>query len=450
MKTVEIYRKYISKNPAKLMLFMYIVVILIGTFLLMLPISSSDMSFTNFIDSFFTVVSAICVTGLTTLTTATYWSLFGKVVIIILIQLGGLGIMTAASIVALIFNKKMSISDRMKLSEEKNTVTIEGVVRIIKFIIYSTFIIELIGAFLMSIYFIPYYGLLKGIGVSIFQSISAFCNAGFDVIGETSIVPFALNINISLVTSLLIIIGGIGHTVIKELLIKKFNYKKYSLHTKLTLIMTGLLLFVPTILFIFIEYNNPNTLKEYNIFQKFLLSFFESTTLRTAGFYTTIQQNYLTASSIIMILLMFIGGSPAGTAGGFKTTTFATLFLITKANVKKDKEVNVFNKRLPEEIDNKVIAIFTISLVWIISAMFLLAIANPDFSILDITYEVVSAYGTVGLTRGLTTSLSSFSKIIICITMIFGKIGPISIIAAFINSSKPKVYKNQKESILIG
>lgn len=446
----NMYRKYISKKPARLILFMYLITIAVGTILLTLPISSSTGQWTNIMDALFTTVSAVCVTGLTTVVTAFHWSAFGKFVIISLIQLGGLGVMTAASLVALIFNKKVSISDRIKLSEEKNASSIEGIVRIIKFIIISTFIVEGIGALFLSFTFVKDFGMLRGIMYSIFHAISAFCNAGFDIIGEQSLIPYATNINISLVISSLIIVGGIGHIVISEIINKKFNFKRYNVHVKLTLLVTMILLVFPTIIFVLIEFNNPETLGNYNIFEKFIVSFFQSTTTRTAGFFSSNQAMYLNASVIITIILMFIGGSPASTAGGFKTTTFAALFLITKSNVKKEKDINIFKRRLPEEISQKVIAIFTISLAWIVSVVFLVSLFEPNISSLDIVYEVISAYATVGLTRGITPDLSTISQLLIALTMLFGKVGPISIIVAFINSDRHKSYRQQKDTILIG
>lgn len=450
MKISNYYKNYISKNPARLILFMYIMSIIIGTILLMLPISSSSGEWTSLADALFTIVSAVCVTGLTTVVTTIHWSIFGKIIILLWIQLGGLGVMTAASMVALIFNRKMSISDRLKLSEEKNAMSIEGIVRIIKFILLSTFLIEGIGAIFLSFTFVKDFGLAKGIFYGIFHSISAFCNAGFDLIGKRSITPYATNLNVIFVILPLIIIGGIGHTVIKELLVKKFRFKDYSVHTKLTLFMTAGLLIIPTIFFLIIEFNNPQTLGEYNLFNKILVACFQSTTTRTAGFYTSTQAMYLNASMVITIVLMFIGGSPAGTAGGFKTTTFAALFLITKSNVTKNKDISLFKRRLPEEISKKVIAIFTISITWIIAAVFLITLFEPMINTLDIVYEVISAYATVGLTRGITGELTIISKLIIAATMLFGKVGPISIIVAFINSDKHKSYREQKVSILIG
>lgn len=449
-KISNFYEKFFKKRPTRLILFMYLATIFIATILLMLPIASVDGVWTNPIDAFFTAVSAVCVTGLVTVTTATHWTIFGKIIIIILIQLGGLGVMTAASVVALLLNKKVSISSRLNLSEEKNALTIEGIVRIIKFVIFSTLFFEAIGAILLSFTFVPDFGVIKGVAFSIFHAISAYCNAGFDIIGGSSLLPYATSINVSIVVPLLIIIGGLGYPVFTDLLENKFEYRKYTTHTKLVLTMTGILLLVPALMFLILEFNNPLTLGKYNIFEKLLTSFFQSTTLRTAGFFTIEQQSFVNASAVLMLGLMFIGGSPAGTAGGFKTTSFAALLLITRSNIRKEKSPTLYNTRLPENVGLKVTSILTISILWIILAIFLLSISDPQFTTLDVAYEVISAYATVGLTRGITPTLSAAGKLIISVTMLFGKVGPLSMILAFAKSYKAKSFREREENILIG
>lgn len=446
----DFYRNYFLRRPTRLILSMYLIAIVIGTLLLMLPISKTAESIAGPLDTLFTTVSAICVTGLVTVTTATEWSSFGHAVIIFLIQLGGLGVMTAASIVAMIFNKKMTISSRINLTEEKNVASIEGIVRIVKFVIFSTFLIEAIGAIFLSFSFIPEFGLGKGIWFSIFHSISAFCNAGFDIVSTDSLAPYVNSLNISIVISLLIIIGGIGHVVYRDILKYKLQYKKYTLHTKVALLTTLILLVGSTLFFLVIEYNNSSSFAGLTFINKLSTAFFQASTLRTAGFYTVRQDLFANASTILMLLLMFIGGSPAGTAGGFKTTSFASLFFITKSNIKKEKNINVLGRRISDDVKQKIIAIFTISLAWIILAMIILSIAEPSMPSIDLIYEIISAYGTVGLTRGITPTLSVLSKLIIMLTMIFGKVGPLSIILAFVEESKPKSYRVLKEDLLIG
>lgn len=446
----KIKNKVVQNNPARLILLMYIVVIAIGSLLLVLPISSNSRQWTSLMDASFTVVSATCVTGLVTVVTAAHWSLFGKIVILLLIQLGGLGVMTAASIVSLLFNKKMSIKDRIYLSEEKGMFTIAGIIKLVKFILITTFIIEFAGAVFLMFTFIPQFGFMKGFWYSIFHAISAFCNAGFDILGDSSLVPYALNVNVSMVISLLIIIGGIGHKVIAEFLEKKFRFKEYSLHSKLVLMITTTLLILPTVFFIIIEWNNPETLGNYGFFEKILTAFFQSATLRTAGFASTNQAAYTTSSILLMLVLMFIGGSPAGTAGGFKTTSFLSLFLVTKANIKQEKEISLMKRSISSDLVGKIISLFTVSLAWIFLAVLLITISDKAFNLIDILFEVFSAYGTVGLTRGITPFMSNFAKIVIMATMLFGKVGPLSLFIAFTNKANPKTYKLREEEILIG
>lgn len=442
--------KFLKNNPARLILFMYIVAIAIGTLLLTLPIASSAGTWTNPIDSLFTITSAICVTGLVTLTTAAHWSLFGKIVIIVWIQLGGLGIMTASTVVALFLNKKLSISERINLSEEKNASSISGIVKIVKYVLLTTFIIEAIGALILSFTFVKDFGWARGIWYSIFHSISAFCNAGFDIIGEISLMPYATNASVSLVIAALIVIAGLGYPVYKDISKYRFKFSRYSLHSKLVLIVTTALLVLPTLIFVVLEFNNPDTLGGYSLLDKIQIAFFQSVTLRTAGFFTAPQGSFINASVILMCVLMFIGGSPASTAGGFKTTSFATLLFITRSNVRKNKDVSIFRRRLPDDLGPKLTTMFTLSMLWILLAIFFLAYFEQDILTLDLAYEVISAYATVGLSRGITPNLTSASKIILVATMIFGKVGPISMITAFIKKDKVKTYREIEENILVG
>lgn len=439
-----------SKNPVKLIFNMYVLSIFLGAMILSLPISSGKFEFTNFIDALFTATSAMCVTGLSTLTTASHWSIFGKTVIIILIQLGGIGVMTATASFGIIFNKKFSITERMQFAEEKNADSIAGIIKLLKYIFVATFVIEIIGAILLSFTFIGEYGIFKGILYSLFHSISAFCNAGFDIIGDSSLVPYATNMILSLPIMILIILGGIGYGVFIDLGKKKFNFSSYSLHTKIVVIMSVILVFIPTILILIIEWNNPQTIGNMNIFGKINSALFQAITPRTAGFYAIDQASLKSATTIMVIALMFIGGNPAGTAGGFKTTTLVTLFLVAKANIKNEKDMVIFKRRLPEDVARKSVAIFIISLVWIIFVLFALSFTDGHLGLENILYETVSAYATVGLTRGITPMLSVTGKLIISITMLLGKVGPLAMVVAFTKKSFPKSYREAEESIIVG
>ena len=442
-------KELVKKNPAKIFLVAYIVSILIGAFLLMLPISSVDGQFTNPLDAIFTATSAICVTGLVTFVTASYWTWFGKLVIILLIQLGGLGVVTAAGAVGLVINKKFSLKDRMYIAEEKNSASLTGMVKLIKFVLLATLIIEGVGALLLAIQFVPEFGFIKGSLYSIFHSISAFCNAGFDIIGPSSLVPYNSNAIVSLTISSLIVLGGIGFFVYKDVISAR-DFKHLHLHTKLVLIGTLTLIFVPALLFLIIEWNNPQTLGNLSFIGKVLSSIFQSVTTRTAGFFSIDQAAIYPFTLILTIILMFIGGAPAGTAGGLKITTFLTMFFSARSNIIKDEDVTVFKRRIPRDTVEKSYTIFFISIVWLFVAIVILALSDGEKSMADLLYELVSAYGTVGLSRGITADLSVIGKWIIIITMIFGKIGPLSMVYVFTQRTSQNIYKEAEENILVG
>lgn len=305
MKTIR--KKRIIDNPSLYLVLGFFTVIIIGSFLLMLPISSADGSVGNYIDCLFVSTSNVCVTGLTPVVTASHWSTFGHVVIIVLIQIGGLGIMTMSTLMALILGKRITLSSRLVIKEQLSTDNMKGLVKLIKYVLASTFIIELIGAALLSITFIPEYGLGKGIWYSIFHSISSFCNAGFDILGDSSLTNYNSNALVMLTIAGLIILGGLGFNVYMNITAYKFNFKKYSLHAKIVLIGTGFLI-VSVAVFIFIaEYNNPGTLGGLNTKDKTIASFFQSVTLRTAGYYSIDQAALKDSSAIVSILTMFIG-----------------------------------------------------------------------------------------------------------------------------------------------
>lgn len=450
MKINERKRKeLVKKNPAKIFLVAYIVAILIGAFLLVLPISSTSGQFTNPLDAIFTATSAVCVTGLVTFVTASYWTWFGKLVIILLIQLGGLGVVTAATAVGLIINKKFSLKDRMYIAEEKNSASLSGMIKLIKFVLLATLIIEAVGALLLAVQFVPEFGLSKGILYSIFHSISAFCNAGFDIIGPSSLVPYKSNPIVIITVSLLIVLGGIGFFVYRDIMNSK-SLKRLHLHTKLVLIGTFSLIFIPALLFLIVEWNNPDTIGNLSITGKVLSAIFQSVTTRTAGFFSIDQAAIYPFTLIFTIVLMFIGGAPAGTAGGLKITTFLTMFFSARSNIIKDEDVTVFKRRIPRDTVEKSYTIFFISIVWLFVAILLLSFSDGNKSLADLIYELVSAYGTVGLTRGITQDLSVVGKWIIIVTMIFGKIGPLSMVYVFTQRTSQNIYKEAEENILVG
>lgn len=442
-------RHNLMDNPAKFFFLAYVITILIGGALLSLPISSASGSFTNPLDTTFTAASAVCVTGLVTKVTASYWSIFGKFVIIILIQLGGLGVVTAAGALGLILNKKFSVKDRLYIAEEKNAASIHGMIKLIKYVLATTFIIEGTGAIILAFKFIPEYGILRGVAFSIFHAISAFCNAGFDIIGPNSLAKYVANPHVSFTIMGLIVLAGLGFTVYKDILTNR-KFDKFRLHTKVVLVMQACLILIPAFIFLIVEWNNPNTMGGLNFGGKVTASLFQSVTPRTAGFFTINQAGIKKATLLITMFLMFIGGGPAGTAGGLKITTFFALVCATRASLRKQKDVTAFKRRIPKDIIDKSMTIFMVSIIWVGIATVILSLSDGEHSIANLLYEVISAYGTVGLSRGITPALSEMGKLTIMFTMVFGKIGPLTMIYVFSNRSSTNAYREAEENILVG
>ncbi|BEP28610.1 TrkH family potassium uptake protein [Helicovermis profundi] len=428
IKTKKIRNR--NLNPAQVLVLGFLSVILIGTFLLNLPIASNSGRSIGFVNALFTSTSAVCVTGLVVVDTGTFWTTFGKVVILLLIQIGGLGFMTMATSIALIVGKRISLKSRMIMQEALNQFTISGVVRLTKYIIYATFLIEGVGAFFLSLKFIPIYGLKKGLFFSVFHAISAFCNAGFDIIGNgKSLTPFVGDgiINITIMT--LIIVGGLGFTVVIDM-IKTRNFKRLSLHSKFVIFLTLILLSTGFILVFILEFNNPLTLGNLPLKDKILAALFHSVTPRTAGFNTLDMGSLKVPTQFLTIVFMFIGGSPSSTAGGIKTTTFGLVILHVISVIMGKDDTEIFKRRISREAINRALAILSIGISVIILITMILTITETSLSFLDLFFETVSALGTVGLTLGITAKLSIFGKLAIAATMFFGRLGPLTIVIA--------------------
>lgn len=441
-------------SSAQVVLIGFLAIILAGSVLLCLPISSADGKVVSYVDALFTATTATCVTGLVTVPTVSTWSIFGQVIILLLIQIGGLGVITIAASIMMMLGKRIGIGNRILIQDSFNLNSLSGIVKFIKKVIIGTLIIEGIGALLYMTVFVPDFG-IKGIWISVFNSVSAFCNAGIDIISENSLCDYALNPVINLTTSFLIISGGIGFVVwwdvIEIIKNKKRRHLRFlSLHSKIAISATAVLIVVGTILFFIFEYNNPLTMQSYSLIEKVEASFFQSVTTRTAGFATIPQENFTNASSIVSLLLMFIGGSPVGTAGGIKTVTFVILLATAASVIKNKRTIDVFNRQISEKSIKKVIAVFATSFsVMTLSTILLSAASNADF--LDVLYETVSATATVGLTRNFTASLNTVGKIIIIATMYFGRVGPISLAVAFkMRKSSENIIENPIEGISVG
>ena len=440
----------------------FLVALLVGTILLMLPVSSASGNGTDFITALFTATTSLCVTGLVVVPTYAYWSIFGKVIILILIQLGGLGIISFTIGFLIIIGKKISLKERKMIQVSYNLDSAQGVLKILRKIFGITLKIEGIGAILYSIQFIPEYGIVKGICYSVFHSVSAFCNAGIDIIGNDSLVKYHGNVLVNFTTVMLIICGGIGFIVwldiggiISEIRNKKLSPNKFiermKLHTKLVLITTAILVGGGFLFILLFEYNNPDTLGNMTFGNKCLAALFEAVTLRTAGFITVPQAGFRDGTFMIMCGLMIVGGSPFGTAGGIKTTTLALIFLLTWSTIKGKEDIEVCRRRINKQNVRSAVAIGTIVLSILAVAIMALSFTE-DAPLKVITFEAVSALGTVGLSMDFTASLTAIGKLIIIVLMFFGRVGPITIAMAMAGRARKdrKITNYPEKRVMIG
>lgn len=440
--------KKIRLNGVQILALGFLITIVVGTIILALPISSSSGEGTNILDAAFTSTSAVCVTGLVTLDTSTHWSLFGQITIITLIEIGGLGFMSFTTFIAILLRKKITLRERLVMQEAMNTFNIQGLVKMVQYVFGFTFGVQFFGALLLSTQFVPQYGLAKGLYYSVFHSISAFCNAGFDLFG-TSLTTYYDNSVVMLVISAIIIIGGIGFTVWMEMYEYK-GLKKLSVHSKLVLLVTSVLLFGGAILMFIFEFKNPGTLGPMGFKDKVLNSFFASVTARTAGFNSISIPDMSTAGNFLTIILMFIGGSPGSTAGGLKTTTFGIVILTVISVIRGREDTEVFGRRFPKHLVYKAFSLFFIGMGLIITVTMLLSYTETGATFMDLLYETTSAFGTVGVTTGLTPKLSDIGKVLIMFMMYFGRVGPLTVALAMTRNKKKSGYKYPEAKILIG
>lgn len=435
-------------NPPQVLALGFLSLILIGSILLNLPIASSSGSSIGYVNSLFTSASAVCVTGLTVLNTARDFTPFGQVIIITLIQFGGLGIMTLATVGYIIMGKKISFKERLMIKEQLNTESIQGIVKLTKKVIGYTFFLEMMGSLLLALRFVPMFGFQKGLAFSMFHAISAYCNAGFDIFGD-SLIIFQNDYYVLLILSLLIILGGLGFTVYADLLAKD-KLRKLTLHSKAVLIMTGSLLIIGTLSFLLFESSNPGTLGSMNFPSRLANSFFQSVSPRTAGFYSVDMSKIRETTIFSTIMLMFIGGSPGSTAGGIKTTTFACLLLTTISVVKGEEDVNCLNRRLPFETIKRAVSIFLIGLAIVFSTAIILTITDSSLKFINLLFESTSAFGTVGLTTGITDKLSTLGRLVITLTMYIGRVGPLTMAYAFARRNMKRDYRNAPGNLMVG
>lgn len=443
-------------QPTQVMVIGFATVILVGAIILNLPISTQNGESIGFLNALFTATSAVCVTGLVVVDTSTYWSFFGQLTIIMLIQIGGLGFMTVTTMFALITGKRINLKERLLIQEALNQRDLSGIVRLTRYVLMMTFTIEGIGALILSTKFIPMFGFVKGTWFSIFHAISAFCNAGFDLMGATagkftSIVCFNNSYLVMLTISALIILGGIGFPVLLNIIREK-RYSRYNLHTKVVIFTTISLIIVGTITILAIEFDRPSTLGDMPLPQKIVNAYFQSVTSRTAGF-ASIDLTKLRESTLFaMIILMFIGAAPASTGGGIKVTTLATLLLSVKSLILGKSDIEIYERRISSSTVRKAMVIFVVGISFVVIGTFLLSATQEQFTLTAAAFEVASAFATVGLSIGGSPTLTPIGKLLIIMYMFAGRVGSLTIFMAFMSGGSKKVQpvRYPEGSLIVG
>lgn len=437
-------------------------VILLGAVLLWLPVCNQKPI--AFMDALFTATTAVCVTGLVTITPATQFTLLGKIILLILIQIGGLGIIACVTAFFLILRRQITVRERMVIQETYNMSSLGGMVGMVRKVILGTFVVEGAGAILYAVQFVPEYGLVRGIWYGIFHSVSAFCNAGIDILGDSSLMNYVTNPIINITTMLLIILSGIGFMVWWDVIenvkrVQKHEYPKrwwfrrLKLHSKMAIVMTAVLLLVGTVFVFVAEYSNPDTLGNLSLGDKVMTSMFQSVSNRTAGFATVDQGAFHEETKVINCLLMFIGGSPGGTAGGVKTTTIAMLLLVCLTTIRGGKDTEAFGRKITFANIRTGFVVVLMAFVALVAGTVAILMIEPDsIAFVDVLYETTSAIGTVGLTADLTTSLSRASQVIIMLMMYTGRLGPITLALVFTGKQNPrdKIRELAEEEIMVG
>ena len=449
--------KKIKFSTTQLILLSFLGMILLGSILLSLPISSATGESVPYIDALFTATTSVCVTGLVTLPTVSTWSVFGQAVILVLIQIGGLGFIAIVSGLMLLITRHMGIGHRLLIQDAFNLNTMQGLAKFVRNVLLGTFFIEAIGAALCMLVFVPQFG-KRGIWISVFHSISAFCNAGIDIFAENSLCDYATNPLINAVTAALIVLGGIGYIVWWDVLrvlrsgaVRKGHFWAHlTLHSKIAITTSAVLIFGGGLLVLIFEFNNPATIGEMSFFDKLQVSLFQSVTTRTAGFASIPQENLRDTTSVISMAMMLVGGSPVGTAGGFKTVTLAVLVCSAFSTIRNKSEVTLFGRSVSADSVRRAVAVaVTFSCIALVSTVLLAAATGAN--LLDVVYEAVSAIATVGLSRNFTGSLNVWGKLIVIVTMYLGRVGPISLAVALGSRNESQnVISNPEEDISIG
>lgn len=440
-------------TPSRILALGFLAIILLGTFLLSLPMASKSGHGLGLLDALFTATSAVCVTGLLVVDTGTHFTQFGQFVIIALVQIGGLGIMTMSTLIALILGKRIGLKERIIIRESFNQFSLSGLVRLIKNVIIVTLVFEFVGGLILSLRFLADFPADRAFAFGFFHSVSAFCNAGFDLFGQvfgpySGITHYVSDWIVSLTIGGLFVFGGLGFPVIIELL-KYPKTRRFTLHTKVVLSITGLLIAVGAILIFAFEHNNPDTIGGLNFSGKLLGTIFQSITPRSGGFNTLDISKMHVATWLIIIILMFIGASPSSTGSGIKTTTFGVLLATVIATVRGKHDVEMFERRFPQDLVNKAITIMFISLAWVFLVSLVMSVVESH-SYINLLFEVMSAFGTVGLSTGITPSLLSTSKFLLIITMFIGRIGPLTVMIALTDIERKPSGRYITDHVMIG
>lgn len=438
-------------TPTRLVVLSFGAVILLGTLLLLLPVSTASEVSPGLVDALFTATSAVCVTGLVVENTATFWSTAGKVVIIALIQIGGLGLMTFSTAHALVVGRRIGLRERLIIQEQTGQWRLAGVVSLIKRIILVTLGFELVGTLLLALAFWMTRGLggIQAVWNGLFHAVSAFCNAGFDILGN-SLMDYPSNSLVTLTIGFLIIFGGLGFHVIVDVIVHRCKWSDLSLHSKLAIKVTAALIVIGTVAVFAMELGNPGTLGPLDSGGKLLASWFQAVSPRTAGFNSVAVEKLLPSTVLVTIALMFIGASPGSTGGGVKTTTFAVAVKSVVATIRGEEDVNIGNRRVSRDIVSKAFAILMLAVLLVLAGTLILTWTESK-PFIDLLFEVVSAFGTVGLTRGITPSLSVAGRLVIASIMFVGRVGPVSLALALTGQgSKVGSIRYPEEKIGVG
>lgn len=455
-------KKSIRWNTLQITALGFLGIIFLGGLLLYLPVSNTRPI--AFIDALFTSVTSVCVTGLVTVTPATQFTVFGKVILLILIQIGGLGVIACSVLFFFLLRRKIGLRERVMIQEAYGARQLGGIVRLVKRIIIGTLAVEGGGAFLYALCFVPEYGVIRGICYSVFHAVSAFCNAGIDILGENSLADYAVSPLVNMTTILLIILSGIGFTVwfdvmdnAKGLIHRevpgRWWFTRLKLHSKLAIVSTLVLIAAGTIFILLAEYHNPDTIGNMGLGQKLLAALFQSVTTRTAGFYTFSQGAMHEESKLFCAILMFIGGSPGGTAGGVKTTTFAMLFLACLTFVRGGNDTECMGRRISVANFRTGFCVIMVAFTVFITGTITILVIEPDsIPLVNVIYETASAVGTVGLTADLTPQLSRISQVVLMVMMYIGRLGPLTLVLTFAGKTHPrdKIRRLPAEQIMVG